>query len=412
MKQRIIAVLLLLITSSAAGAQISPEFFSMHTFSQFHWPPTVGVPFSSWRSLSAPLKWSDINTAPGVYNWTELDSWRGTVGQNGQSLLYTLYYTPSWASSCPTCSCLTGSRRHDGGCYPPNDLNPDGSGTDRHLKDFITALIQHVGPGAIQYLEIWNEPNITVEFMGTVQQLVRMTQDVRAVTRFYDPNIQITSPPETGDGTGSNKMTYLASYLAAGGGAYVDVIGMHGYVFNPEDILVRIDAATAVMAQYGQSGKQIFITEGSWNNANGDLPVQQEPGFSFRHYLSMLSRPVQRFYLYAFDSTLEGNFWNQSQMDLTPAGTAYQLYYSWLVGASMTQPCQIQAGSTAVWVCAFTRPGGYQAAAIWDAALPWGQQTTVTVSPQYVQYRDLYGNLYSIKNHQVPIGYDPIWLEN
>jgi hypothetical protein len=121
---------------------------------------------------------------------------------------------------------------------------------------------------------------------------------------------------------------------------------------------------------------------------------------------------VQRFYLYAFDSTLEGNFWNQSQMDLTPAGTAYQLYYSWLVGASMTQPCQVQPGSTAVWVCMFTRPGGYQAAAIWDAALPWGQQTTVTVSPQYVQYRDLYGNLYSIKNHQVPIGYDPIWLEN
>jgi hypothetical protein len=412
MKQRITAVFLLLFAASTVGAQISPQFFALHTYSQQNWPSTVGVPFSSWRSLSTKVTWADINTAPGVYDWTKLDSWIATTGQYGQSMLYTLYFTPSWASSCPTCTCPSGGSNHYGGCYPPNDLNPDGGGTDRHLKDFITALMQHVGPGAIQYVEIWNEPNVILEYTGTVQQLVRMAQDVRSIARYYDPDILITSPPETGDGPGLARMQYLAAYLAAGGGAYVDVIGMHGYVFNPEDIMARIDSATAAMAQYGQSGKQIFITEGSWNNSNGKLPANQQPGFSFRQYLSVLSRPVQRFYLYAFDNSASGNLWDPQQQDLTPGGIAYQFYYSWLVGASMTQPCQIQAGSTAVWVCTFTKPGAYQAAAIWDAALPWGQQMTVTVSPQYVQYRDLYGNVVPIHNNQVPIGYDPIWLEN
>ncbi|MGO9126868.1 MAG: glycosyl hydrolase [Terriglobales bacterium] len=410
MKQRITVVLLLLVASSIAGAQVSPEFFAMHDYSQYDWPPTVGVPFSSWRSLSAQVQWSDINTAPGVYKWAKLDGWLATTSQNGQSVLYTIYYTPSWASTCPTCVCKSGGGNHLGGCYPPNDLNPDGSGTDRHLKDFVAALMQHVGPGAIQYLEIWNEPNISVEYTGTAQQLVRMAQDTRAVATMFDPNVQITCPPETGDGTNSAQMQYLASYLAAGGGAYVDVIGMHGYVVNPEDIITRVNAATAVMAQYGQSGKPLFITEGSWVNYNGDFPAQQQPGFSFRHYLSMLSGPAQRFYLYAFDNATEGNLFNGT--DLTPAGSAYHLFYYWLVGASMTQPCQIQPGSTAVWACGFTRSGGYQAAAVWDAALPWGQEITVSVGPQYVQYRDLYGNVFQVQNNQVPIGYDPIWLEN
>jgi hypothetical protein len=409
MKLRIVTVLFLLFACSGAGAQISPEFFALHTYSQNYWPSTVGVPFSSWRSLSTKVQWSDINTAPGVYNWTVLDAWLATNRQYGQSVLYTFYSTPSWASSCPTCACPSGAKNHYGACYPPNDLNPDGSGSDRHTKDFITALMQHVGPGAFKYIEIWNEPNVTNEYAGTVQQLVRLTQDARSIAKFYDPDVQITAPPETGDG-GGLKMQYLANYLAAGGGAYVDVIGMHGYVLAPEDIITRIDAATAVMAQYGQSGKPIFVTEGSWVNYGNNLPANQQPGFSFRHYLSMLSRPVQRFYLYAFDNATEGNLWNHQ--GLTSGGLAYQFYYSWLVGATMTQPCQVQPGSAAVWACTFTKPGGYQAVAIWDAGLLWGQHITVNVSPQYVQYRDLYGNLTLIKNNQVPIGYDPIWIEN
>jgi len=392
-------------------AQISPQFFAMHVEqTQSPWPPTVGVQFSSWRSVSSYVKWSDINLAPDQYHWTLLDQWIETASQNGQSVLYNLYYTPSWASSCPTCKCSQYLAL--GGCYAPNDLNLDGSGTDQHLKDFVTALLEHVGPGKIKYIEIWNEPNVANEYKGTVQQLVRMSADARAIARQYDPKIQIVCPPETGDGQDSLQMQYLASFLAAGGGQYVDIIALHGYVKNPEDIITRINNTLLVMSKYGQSGKPVFVTEGSWWTATPPFSGPEKPGFTFRQYLSVLSTPVQRFYLFAFDADNEGTLWNPHKQTITATGFAYQLFYSWLEGAMMTTPCKGQSGNAAIWSCTFSRSGGYQAEAIWDTVLPFGQSTNVKVNAQYVQYRDLYGNVYPITNHQVSIGYTPIWLEN
>jgi len=410
--KRWIAVATILIAGRMAGAQISPEFFAMHVLStQDPWPTTVGVQFSSWRSVSSEVTWSNLNPAPGVYDWSHLDLLLSMAAQNGQSVLYTFYYTPTWASSCPTCTCNQGNQGL-GGCYPPTDLNPDGSGTDLNVKNFVTALMRHEGPGKIAYLEIWNEPNVPTEWGGTIQQLIRMAADVRAIATAFDPNIQVTSPPETGDGKNGLQMTYLAAYLAAGGGRYVDLIGLHGYVANPEQIIARVNSTTAVMAQYGQSGKPIFITEGSWCCQNDPIPLDAQPGFSFRQYLSILSTPVSRAYLYAFDSANEGNLWDQVSGSMTANGVAYQLYYNWLAGATMTQPCQPLSKGSLIWTCTFTRAQGYQAAAIWDTGFANGNTKTVTVPAQYVQYRDLYGNLYPIKNNRVSIGYNPIWLEN
>jgi hypothetical protein len=241
---------------------------------------------------------------------------------------------------------------------------------------------------------------------------VRMTQDVRNIAKAIDPNVEIASPPETGDGKNSLTMAWLASYFAAGGGQYVDTIGLHGYVNNPEDMITRINATTAVMAQYGQSGKPIFVTEGSWCCENTPIPQGQQPGFSFRQYLSILSTPVQRFYLFNFSANNEGNLWSTAVNKMTANGTAYNLFYSWLVGATMTQPCQAQPNNNTVWSCTFTRPQGYEAEAIWSTTTPIGLYATVSVPPQYVQYRDLYGNVYPIENQQVRVGYAPIWLEN
>jgi hypothetical protein len=403
------AVAIILITARLAGAQISPEFFAMHAISIVDpWPSTVGVQFSSWRSVSSNVAWSNLNTASGVYNWTQLDKVLALAQQNGQTVMYTFYQTPTWASSCPTCVCNHGNENL-GGCNAPSDLNSNGGGTDKILKTFIAALMQHVGPGAIKYIEIWNEPNIPTEWGGTMAQMVRMTEDVRSVAQSFDPNVLISSPPETGDGKYSLQMTWLPAYFAAGGGAYVDVIGLHGYTDTPEQIITRVNNTTAAMAQYGQTGKPIFITEGSWCCDHTPIPAAQQPGFSFRQYLSVLSTPVSQFYLYAFDSSQEGNLWDQTPPgSMTANGVAYQLFYSWLVGATMTRPCGTVYGSTTIWACTFSRAPNYQAAAVWDTS----GTTTVTVPGQYVQYRDLAGDVNPITNHQVTIGYNPIWLEN
>jgi len=401
----------LVLCTTLAGAQISPQFFGLHVLSlSSPWPPTVGVQFSSWRSQDSGVRWSDINVAQGQYDWTMLDQWLALTAEYGQYVLYDFYYTPGWASQCPTCTCAPYSA--PGGCYPPTDLNPDGSGTDQDLKNFMTALMQHVGVGKIKYIEIWNEPNIPNEYAGTMAQLVRMASDVRAIAKSFDPNVQIVGPAETGDGPNDLQMQYLAAFLAAGGGEYVDIMALHGYVINPEDIITRINNHLSVMSQYDQGGKEVYVTEGSWWTATQPYPGSKRPGFTFRQYLSTLSTPVQRFYLYAFDNDEYGTLWNPHKEEITQSGTAYQLFYGWLVEATMTQACQGQPENSTIWSCLFSKPDGYEAEALWSTVLPTGQLMDVTVPSQFVQYRDLYGKVYPITKHRVRIGYDPIWLEN
>jgi len=391
---------------------ISAQWFAMHSIAPTDpWPTQEGIEFSSWRSVSAGIQWSKINTSDGVYDWTYFDRWMSLLEQNHQTVLYTVYATPTWASSCPTCSCNKGNGA-PGSCYPPNDLNSGGTGSDQHLKDFVSALMQHVGPGKIQALEVWNEPNNPSEWGGTTQQLVSMTRDVRTIALSYDPKIKISSPAETGDGKDGIKMLWLADFLADGGGSYVDIIGLHGYVLNPEDIITRVSATVADVRQYHQTGKPIWVTEGSWCCQSAPIPANEQPGFSFRLVLDMLSTQVSRFYLYAFDNVLEGNLWDQTTQQLTPNATAYTLYYSWLVGSTITQPCQAQSSSSPVWSCTFTKSGGYEAEAIWNSSLALGHTQNVTVPAQYLQYRDVYGHVSQIQNHMAPIGYNPIWLEN
>jgi len=398
---------------ASSAPPISAQWFAMHTLIQADpWPTQEGIEFSSWRSVSAGIQWSSINTSPGVYDWSYFDRWMARASEYGQTVLYTVYATPTWASSCPSCICNEGNGA-PGSCYPPDDLNSDGTGSDQHLKDFVTALMQHVGPGKIEALEVWNEPNIPTEWGGTTPQLVSMTRDIRSVALSYDPNIEISRPAETGDGKNALNMIWLNGYLAAGGGNYVDIIGLHGYVLNPEEIVTRVAATTVDMQQYGQSSKPIWVTEGSWCCDYQSLPTNEQPGFSFRLTLAMMSTPTSRFYLYAFDSPLEANLWDSTTQQLTPNATTYKLFYNWLVGASFSQPCQAGTGlNDLIWTCFFTRPGGYQAEAIWNTGLPFGQTQRATVANQFVQYTDVYGVVHQIKNNQVPIGYNPIWLEN
>jgi len=388
------------------------SFFGMHiNGGNTPWPTDLSVPFGAWRSHdSGGTRWSEINTAPGAYDWSSLDEWMTLAQQNGQDVLYNFYSTPTWAASDPTQSCVASALFGKGTCTPPDDLNPDGTGTDQHVMDFTTALMNHVGPGKIKFIEIWNEPNNSGEWTGTQAQIVRMTQDIRAVAESIDPNVLICAPPETGDGTANEQMNWLAAFLAAGGGALVDVITLHGHVpgDSPESIAPRIENTRSVMALYGQSGKPIFDTEGSWS-AGLPSPVD-EVAFTGRHYLLQIAEGIQRFYLYAFDIGDDGNLYDLNTQTLTPNATAYDQIYTWTTGAIASGPC---SANGTVWTCGFSRSNNYQAIAVWDTSANCFNCTTMMYNApaQFKQYRDLSGNLTTISGSQVPIGPRPILLE-
>ena len=404
----------LTITSSGSSSGVQSSFFGIHVNkSNSPWPNTLSSTFGGLRTLSSGIKWSDINTAHGVYNWSRLDMWLAKAQAAGQDVLYTVYYTPAWASSNPSGACTNG-QLGAGGCYPPLDLNADGTGTNQNFKDFIGALMNHVGAGKIKYLEIWNEPNITGEWAGTTPQLVRMAQDAGAVAKAIDSSVQIVGPAETGDGAGLHglQMNWLNGFLSSGGGNYVDVIALHGYVVNPEDVSTRLANVKGAMATYGQQNKPIFDTEGSWGVFSNLTDEDLQTAFTGRYFLVQISAGVSRLYWFGWDMTNTGDFYNPSTRALTKAGIAYQQIYQWMIGASPAGSC---SASGTVWTCNYTRSNGYAAMAVWDSSQTCTSGVCTTslfaVPPQFVQYRDLTGKLISVTNSQIAIGLKPILLE-
>jgi uncharacterized repeat protein (TIGR01451 family) len=422
-------------STSASPAPISSQFFGMTIVNipAAPWPTTLGFQFSVFRTLGVQLKWSDIETCDGgsdpnnpCYTWTAFDQWiNNTALANGQDVLYVAYYAPSWASSKPNDTTCAGGRQPPGGCDPPNDIDATpgsglGDGSDQHFIDFLTAIESHQGPGKIKFWALWNEPNVLAEWTGTYAQLVRLAKDLRNTILASDPSALFLSPAYVGGGN----TTQLAKYLAAGGGQYADIIAYHGYISTgtcpsncpiPENEGPYVDWIRRVLTTYGQQNKPLEDLEGSWGALNGIQTItdpDQQTAFTARFYLMHLSKGIDRFYWYAWNSPINGHFYDTTNKVVIPAGIAYEQIYNWTVGATLTAPCS-NIGTT--WSCSFTRPNGYVAETLWDSSLMCANgicpTNSVQVPTNYSQYRTISGETFPIRSNTVPVGSKPILIE-
>jgi hypothetical protein len=383
------------------------------------WPV---VPHSGMRMWDTVTAWSDISPRQGVYDWTTLDLWLAASKANGNDVLYTFGSVPQWASSRPhdgTCSVLPGA------CDPPKDVNPDGSGSDRMWKDYVTALVQHSqnSPTArITSWEMWNEPMNPIFWNGTFPQLLRMVRDAYTIIKTADPKAVIISPAFGWESKGC--LVWMASYFAAGGGQYAEAIAVHGYVFapygkfgTPENIVPYYTQFRSVLEQYGQASKPIWDTEANWGFHSGFSDPDQQAAWLARFYTLHASYGIQRLYWFLYNGSRIG-LWERDPNDprkpgkLFKSGVAFAEVGKWLVGASFTA-CSNQK---TVWTCGLSRSGAYQGQIIWDTSKTCNNGSCNTtgyrVSPKYVKYRNLDGKQISITNGLVPIGAKPILVEN
>ncbi len=224
---------------------------------------TPAVTYGIDRIWDGDTQWVELQTAacPSTgctssdFDWTELEDWLANDYSNGVTTAwYTMDRTPNWAlglsGTCssnpdqPACdtSCLDGVSGGTGAdapgqCYPPADLNPDGSGTDQTWKNWVTALATEnvalcasTSPqyACIKYYEIWNEvdqssqgypfpgssyaaPYLPVGqtsvgsgamYKGSYAQLVRMLQDAKCIIQGRSSLVTVGSTPYAIDNAG------------------------------------------------------------------------------------------------------------------------------------------------------------------------------------------------------------------
>jgi hypothetical protein len=430
--------------------------------------------FRGWDSGAA--NWPDIDgtctpTSPPTdpcFDFTNLDTETANLKQAGlNDIMYTLSRTPKWASQNPNDSTCNYSRLGSGQygeCWPPIDINPDGTGVNYIWRSWVTAIASRVNNPTylqshahIKYWETWNEFSRTSSWMGTYDELVRMAQDLNCIvtgkvptitatgetcaavllkmglTQPVDPNAVMVAPSSAGIDSGSienflycdNSPQSMCTTGSAGAAA-VDTISVHMYIDTqtPEHIVnVGLQTLYAMMQAHNLT-LPVFDGEGSWGKVSDQGNIWQDvyarAGMIPRYFALIWSNNVKQIMWYGYDTDTGTLFSSPTQTLDQPEANAYILTYNWLSNATPTQTPFCQSTGT-VYHCDFTESNGHAASLVWDSQ--YGQNcsnmntpilcgnTSYTVPSQFnADWIDLSGSSHGA-SATVSIGANPILLE-
>jgi polysaccharide biosynthesis protein PslG len=231
-----------------------------------------------WMKQQFP--WSEIEPKPGRFwddkynqnSWDKYDRIVELAERYGIRTIARLDNTPEWARG-PNTNQQT----------PPADFD--------RFAEFVAVFVEHY-KGRVQYLQIWNEPNLKAEWGGKLDPAAytALLCKVHARAKAVDPNIVILSAPlaqtlEGGD-RGLNELLFLQQLYDAGFGRCFDILMANGYGFDqPPDAppdpqvlnLRRVELVRAIMERNGDAAKPIWLNEYAWNAAPADFAPDKTP---------------------------------------------------------------------------------------------------------------------------------------
>jgi hypothetical protein len=421
------------------------------------------------RIWDSGMKWANIETAPGVFDWSKMDLTVNTLATNSNcsmSIIYTLGNTPIWASACsgqpdpgpclpgPTSSgfgggvqCAPGDGSLDFSCTPPSDVASDGTGTDLQFQTFVAALAGRYA-GKIAYYEVWNEadsPNFwcpdsgsPATCAGSIPRMIRMGWDLYNIVHCADPKANVLSPSFHGFSSAAGKWMNLystqTSVSAPAGsitlptsgrtcswGANSNVIGkdtfditnFHGRgspTSNPTGFVAVYNEAVGEIQRDSLPTKFFDDENGYIGSADAPTVDLQAAYVSISYVLraSVNNPPILLSGWYAWDS-------GQGQLQGTDAGLAYDVTAGWLSGSTLDSSCTKPIGT--IYSCSGTTAAGKPFTIMWDMSLLSSCNTSCTTVNQpvpsnaYTTWTGLDGTQHSISAGAAPVGYKPILLE-
>jgi hypothetical protein len=351
-------------------------------------------------------------------------------------VFYTLSRTPAWGSQNTTdtdCNYYGAGAAYQGACYPPLDLNSDGTGTDQIWKNWVTAIATHANDATylqthahIKYWEIWNEfyrsstlgtynaCSGCLSWQGTYNQLVRLAEDARCIitgkgtihnvpsagsstacsATAIDSNAEIVAPSTAAnDGRGwkalqnflyCNNSPEATCSVGNAGAAAVDIIDVHLYAQweTPETVVTQDIPSFRAVLQPAEQQKPLWNGEGSWGVLSNPSSIWGDAyaraGFIPRFFALYWSAGVTENFWYSYDTNDGQLFDPVAGHLLTPEATAWTSTYNWLVSAVPTQTPFCQTSGT-IYFCDFGRANGYVARLVWDSQ--FGQNCTQMNNP-------------------------------
>lgn len=262
-------------TDLAPDAVTDPPFpsltYGIHTFL---WWDATARPFDldmvrlmNFTHVKQRFAWLDIEPAPGEWHWQQADAVVDEVEYRRLEVVARIDGAPDWALRAP-----------EAAGDAPIDLDA--------WADYCTAVATRYR-GRIAGYQVWNEPNLRVEWYGNTPDAtgyVRLLRACSEAIRAADPGAIIISAGLAPTGgpmpDAMPDLDFLRQMYAAGAAPFFDVLGLNapGYAaapdVSPEDAEAtyghrwmafrHVEDARAVMVEQGDAAKQVALLEVGW----------------------------------------------------------------------------------------------------------------------------------------------------
>ena len=199
------------------------------------------------------LDWSRVERVPGKYNFSAYDGLLAAIEARHLRVLFIFDY---------------GNPRYTGGWDTP----PTTPAAIEAFGNFAEAAARHFAGHGVRF-EIWNEPNISRFWppQPDPTQYAALARSVISRVHAGDPQAEVATA-----GLSSTDFPFLRQYLADGGGAGANAIGIHPYGFElPEEIAGDMAAWRSMVAQALPANPPTWATEWGYSSAeygNGHSP--------------------------------------------------------------------------------------------------------------------------------------------
>jgi polysaccharide biosynthesis protein PslG len=400
-----------------AGVRVPPAFFGLHDGSMAAYD---GLDVGSVRLWDAGVEWRQVETSPGIYDWTRLDALVEAAQAHGTEVTLVLAMTPSFDGPAAN--------------LPPTDFADYAA----YVRAVMSRYRDFHGSRGIAAYQVWNEGNVPTFWQGTPAELAWMTQVVDQVRDEVDPAATVVAPAFAVRYAGEQSWVSryesqrvagrpVWSFYDAGAFSLYPMATYGDRPGGPEDAMSLLAEVRGVLGDAGvPATKPVWATEinyGLKSGAPGRLsaePISQRQQVAnvLRTYLLGASRGLSRIFWYRYDwgrlpdsqggGTLGNTLlttpgqWDQ----ITPAGEALTTAQNWLAGrlvaAGSRRPCAHDRRGTFTCV---VRHAGVTRTIYWNPDRKVSVQVRGAVSRQASNGRTV---AMSGKVARVTVGFQPV----
>lgn len=159
--------------------------------------------------------------------------------------------------------------------------------------------------GAIECLEIWNEPNASTFNTDnrTPEDYVKMLEAGYKGAKAADPNVIVAGMSITG-----LNLDWATRILKAGGGEYMDCFAVHPYSFASSPVKGgverKIGSYKEAFAECGYPDMPFWVTEMGWASSLQDnISEQEQANYNVQNYIVLKGLGVERFTSFTLHDT-------------------------------------------------------------------------------------------------------------